>query len=67
VLMYQLIQQAKDDELRAVRVLVPTHNAPMAALLEKLGFELSGIDTRHRTNHDLVKESATTIWYYETE
>ncbi len=65
VLLYQLIQAATEAELRAVSALTQTNNAPAAALLEKLGFVLSGLDTRRRSNHDLVKEAATLIWYYE--
>jgi hypothetical protein len=40
-----------------------TNNHPAGGLLAQCGFELSGIDIRRRTNHDLVKESATLIWY----
>jgi len=32
-------------------------------MFEKLDFELSGIDLRRHTNHDLVKERATLFWY----
>jgi ribosomal protein S18 acetylase RimI-like enzyme len=64
VLLYQLIEEARQADLRAVSILTKTNNAPAAALLEKLGFELSGLDTRRDSNHDLVKESATLIWYY---
>ncbi len=64
VLLYQLIEEAKQADLRAVSILTKTNNAPAAAMLEKLGFELSGLDTRRHSNHDLVKESATLIWYY---
>ena len=64
VMLYQLIEEAKEADLRAVSILTQTNNAPAAAMLEKLGFELSGLDTRRLSNHDLVKESATLIWYY---
>lgn len=64
VMLYQLIEEAKEADLRAVSILTQTNNAPAAAMLEKLGFELSGLDTRRYSNHDLVKESATLIWYY---
>lgn len=64
VLLYQLIERAKDDDLRAAYMTTRTNNAPAARLLEKMGWELSGIDTKRHDNHDLVKESATLIWYY---
>lgn len=64
VLLFQLIQRAKDDDLRAAYMTTRTNNAPAARLLEKLGWELSGIDTKRHDNHDLVKESATLMWYY---
>ncbi len=64
VLIYQLIEKARDAELRAVSILTQTNNVPAATLLQKVGFELSGLDTRRMTNHDLVKESATLVWYY---
>ncbi len=64
VMLYQLIERARELELRAVTILTQTNNAPAAAMLEKLGFELSGLDSRRLSNHDLVKESATLIWYY---
>ena len=62
-LVYQLIQQARDAELRAVSAATLTNNLPAAALLAKCGFELSGVDTRRRSNHDLVKEAVTLFWY----
>lgn len=65
VLLYQLIEEARQSNLRAVCVMTRTNNAPAALLLEKLGFDLSGLDTRRHSNHDLVKESATLIWYYQ--
>lgn len=67
VLLFQLIEKAKELELRAVHATTLTNNDPAAALMRKLGFELSGIDLRRRTNHDLVKESATLMWYYESD
>jgi len=49
--------------LRAVAVESRSNNHPAAALFAKCGFELSGIDTRRWSNHDLVKEAATLLWY----
>lgn len=66
-LVYQLIQQARDQrersELRAVSAATLTNNLPAAALLAKCGFDLSGVDTRRRSNHDVVKEAVTLFWY----
>jgi ribosomal protein S18 acetylase RimI-like enzyme len=62
-LVFQLIQHAREQSLRAVAVESRSNNHPVAALLVKCGFELSGIDTRRWSNHDLVKEAATLLWY----
>ena len=62
-MLFRLIADAREAEVRAVRAYTLTSNAPAAQLLVKCGFELSGVDTRRRSNHDLVKESATLIWY----
>ena len=62
-MVFQMIQQARESELRAVSMQTLTNNLPGANLLIKCGFELSGIDVRHRTNHDMVKEAATLFWY----
>lgn len=63
VLMYQLMQHAKDNELRAVTAETRTGNAPVNRMLQKLLFELAGVDTHRHSNHDMVKESATLFWY----
>lgn len=62
-MVFQAIQFARDGELRAVSIQSRTNNLPAARLLQKCGFELSGLDTRHQTNHDLVKESVSLFWY----
>lgn len=62
-LVFQLIQHARDSGVRAVSAETLTSNHPAGALLARCGFELSGVDTRRWTNHDMVKESATLIWY----
>ena len=62
-LVYALIQQARERELRAVAAQTLSNNQPAGALLAKCGFELSGVDTRRRSNHDLVKEAVTLFWY----
>ena len=40
-----------------------SNNLPAGGLLTKCGFQLSGVDTRRRSNHDLVKEAVTLFWY----
>jgi ribosomal protein S18 acetylase RimI-like enzyme len=62
-LLFTLIGEARARELRAVSIETRADNAPVYRLLPKCGFELAGLDTRRHTNHDLVKESATLVWY----
>lgn len=63
-MLYALLSEARaDDDLRAVLAQVPANNEPAHRLLAKLGFELAGFDTMRQTNHDLVKEQATLLWY----
>ena len=63
-LMFQAMNYARDGDARAVRVCSRTTNAPFNAMLAKLGFELAGLDTFRESNHDLVKEQTTLIWYF---
>jgi ribosomal protein S18 acetylase RimI-like enzyme len=62
-LLLMLIGEARSKKLRAVGIETRTDNAPMYHLLPNCGFELAGLDTRRHSNHDLVKESATLLWY----
>jgi ribosomal protein S18 acetylase RimI-like enzyme len=62
-MLFQTIQRAREMELRAVVAETRTNNLPANQLLLKSSFDLSGIDTRRLSNHDIVKESATLIWY----
>ena len=62
-LLFQLIQFARDSGLRAVMTESKTNNLPAAKLLTKCGFDLAGVDTHRNSNHDLVKEAATLLWY----
>ena len=62
-MLYQLIGSAREMELRAVSAETRTNNLPAGQLLAKCGFELSGVDTRRDSNHDVVKEAATLFWY----
>ena len=62
-MMYQVIATARERELRAVTAECATDNFPAAKFLLKCGFDLSGLDARRFSNHDLVKESVTLHWY----
>jgi ribosomal protein S18 acetylase RimI-like enzyme len=62
-LLLMVIGEARTLGLRAVSVETRADNAPMYRLLPKCGFEIAGLDTRRHSNHDLVKESATLLWY----
>lgn len=63
VLMCQVIQTAREQELRAVSAETRTNNHPANRLLQKLDFQIAGINTHRYSNHDMVKESATILWY----
>lgn len=62
-MIYAIINEARTRELRAVMAETTTDNIPANRLLHKCGFELAGLDERRSSNHDLVKESVTLIWY----
>ena len=62
-MLFQAINHARDLELRAVTAETRTDNLPAARLLSKLGFDLAGLDAQRHSNHDLVKEVASLIWY----
>ena len=62
-MLFQAIQSAREADLRAVFIQTPANNNPAATLLEKLQFQLAGLDTHRLSNHDLVKETVTLSWY----
>jgi GNAT superfamily N-acetyltransferase len=62
-MMFQIIQNAGERKLRAVIAQTTADFFPGISLLSKLGFELTGLDTNHKSNHDLVKETVTLFWY----
>ena len=62
-MLFQVIQAARDLEMRAVAAQTRTNNFPAAQMLAKLGFELTGLDVQHHSTHDLVKESVTLFWH----
>ena len=62
-MLYQAINRARELELRAVSAQTLANNFPASQLLLRCSFDLAGLDTRRHTNHDMVKESATLLWY----
>jgi len=62
-MVFQVVAAARDLELRAVMARTRTNNFPANQFLLKSAFDLAGIDTRRNSNHDVVKEVATLIWY----
>ncbi|MGH7214879.1 MAG: GNAT family N-acetyltransferase [Tepidisphaeraceae bacterium] len=62
-LVFRAIQHARETGLRAVAAEARTNNFPANQFLAKCGFDLAGVDAQRDSNHDLVKESATLIWY----
>ena len=62
-MLYGVIQSAREAELRAVYAETIANNDPANQLLLKLGFGLSGLDLHRQSNHDLVKEAVTMLWY----
>ena len=66
-MLFALTAAAREREVRAVHAAVPANNGPACELLLRVGFELCGFDERRFSNHDLVKESATLLWYSAVE
>ena len=62
-MLFQAVQHAREQQLRAVMATTQTSNLPAARFLSKAGFDITGLDTRRITNHDLVKERVTLFWY----
>jgi RimJ/RimL family protein N-acetyltransferase len=62
-MLFQLIQNTRQADLRAVTAQVKTNNHPANAFLAKCGFDLAGVNTHRDSNHDLVKEEVTLYWY----
>ncbi len=71
-LLYHLIglgrQRAEDQaDARAILAAVPAYNEPAHALLAKIDFQPTGLDTARQTNHDLVKEATAILWAFSLE
>jgi ribosomal protein S18 acetylase RimI-like enzyme len=62
-MLFQIIQDSRERQSRAVYAETTASNMPAHELLLKCSFELSGLDWRRQSNHDLIKERATMIWY----
>jgi ribosomal protein S18 acetylase RimI-like enzyme len=62
-MIYDAIRYAREREFRAAMAHTRTNNLPANQFLLKSAFDLAGIDTRRYSNHDMVKETATLIWY----
>jgi GNAT superfamily N-acetyltransferase len=62
-MIYQVIAESRARELRAVCAHTRTNNFPAAQFFSKCAFDLTGLDIRRHSNHDLVKEAATLFWY----
>ena len=62
-LLFQMIHEARQRDLRALAAQSPADDFPAIQLLAKLGFEPAGLDTHFWSNHDLVKESVVVFFY----
>jgi len=62
-MLYQAIALARETEMRAVMAETLTNNLPANQFFLKCAFEIAGLDSKRRSNHDLVKESVTLSWY----
>jgi len=62
-LMFQMIHETRQRNLRALAAQAPADDFPAIQLLAKLGFEPAGLDTHYWSNHDLVKESVVLFFY----
>jgi ribosomal protein S18 acetylase RimI-like enzyme len=62
-MLYRAVQTGRELNLRAVSAESLANNDPANRLLAKLGFSISGLDALRNSNHDLVKEAVTLLWY----
>jgi ribosomal protein S18 acetylase RimI-like enzyme len=62
-LLFQIVQESRQRELRAVAARAISDNFPAIELLAKLNFEPAGFDIYAQSNHDLVKDSVMLFWY----
>jgi GNAT superfamily N-acetyltransferase len=62
-IVFQMVQDARARSCRAISAQTTANNFPANQMFSHLSFDLAGLDTCHRSNHDLVKESVTLFWY----
>jgi ribosomal protein S18 acetylase RimI-like enzyme len=62
-MLYHAIANARENKWRAVTAESSANNDPANQLLVKLGFHIAGLDSLRNSNHDLVKEAVTLLWY----
>ena len=62
-MIFDLINYGREREARALRAEALSNNIAFNSMLSKFGFELAGVDTHRKSNHDLVRERATVVWY----
>lgn len=62
-MVYNVLQLARNMDYRGVRAETRTDNVAAAKFLLRHGFKLAGLDTHRHSNHDLVKEQATLLWF----
>ncbi|MBV8781577.1 MAG: GNAT family N-acetyltransferase [Phycisphaerae bacterium] len=62
-MLFKLTQWARDGQRRALYAEAIANNMPANQLLMKCGFDLSGLDIRRTSNHDLAREITTLFWY----
>ena len=62
-MIFPLMGIGRENKLRALMAESHANNDPANQLLAKLGFEIAGLDSQRNSNHDLVKEVVTLIWY----
>jgi GNAT superfamily N-acetyltransferase len=66
-IIFQMVQEARSRSCRAIHAQTTANNFPANQMFSRLSFDLAGLDTHRRSNHDLVKESVTLFWYASLE
>jgi ribosomal protein S18 acetylase RimI-like enzyme len=66
-ILFQIIHDARQRNMRAVSAQAASDNFPVIQLLGKSNFELTGFDTHFQSNHDLLKDSVTLFWYLQLD
>jgi GNAT superfamily N-acetyltransferase len=66
-IVFQIVQEARTRACRAISAETAANNFPANQMFSHLSFELCGLDTCRKSNHDLVKETVTLFWYATLE